>query len=55
MATHNPIWAEVDGDQLIVHLLPDDGAGSILSYATPLVDHADPDRFERVGSSVNAA
>ncbi|MCU1390690.1 MAG: hypothetical protein JWL72_4028 [Ilumatobacteraceae bacterium] len=36
--THNPIWAEVDGDRLIVHLLPDDGYGAIRSYATPLVE-----------------
>jgi hypothetical protein len=35
-ATQNPIWAEVDGDAMVVHLLPDDGRGSILSYATPL-------------------
>lgn len=38
VGTHNPIWSEVVGDQLVVHLLPDDGAGSIVSYATPLVD-----------------
>ncbi len=37
VATHNPIWAEVVGDDLIVHLLPDDGTAAILSYATPLV------------------
>ena len=36
VGTHNPIWSEVIGDQLIVHLLPDDGFGAILSYATPL-------------------
>jgi hypothetical protein len=35
-ATQNPIFAEVDGDRLVVHLLPDDGAGVLLSYATPL-------------------
>ena len=37
VGTHNPIWSEVVGDHLIVHLLPDDGIGAILSYATPLV------------------
>lgn len=36
VGTHNPIWSEVVGDQLVVHLLPDDGVGAILSYATPL-------------------
>ncbi|MEP7113026.1 MAG: DUF6454 family protein [Ilumatobacteraceae bacterium] len=36
VATHNPIWAEVCGDDLIVHLLPDDGRSTILSYATPV-------------------
>ncbi len=35
-ATQNPLFAEVVGDSMVVHLLPDDGAGSILSYATPL-------------------
>lgn len=37
VATHNPLWSEIRGDQLIVHLLPDDGMGTILSYATPLI------------------
>lgn len=37
VATHNPIWSEVRGDDLIVHLLPDDGESAILSYSTPLV------------------
>jgi hypothetical protein len=38
-ATQNPIFAEVVGDAVVVHLLPDDGAqAAILSYATPLVD-----------------
>jgi hypothetical protein len=41
VATHNPIWSEVRGDQLIVHLLPDDGAGTIVSYATPLIKRSD--------------
>lgn len=35
-ATQNPLFAEVVDDRLVVHLLPDDGAGTILSYATPL-------------------
>jgi hypothetical protein len=37
VGTHNPIWSEIRGEQLIVHLLPDDGHGTILSYATPLI------------------
>jgi uncharacterized protein DUF6454 len=37
VATHNPLWSEIRGDHLIVHLLPDDGMGTILSYATPLI------------------
>jgi hypothetical protein len=36
-ATQNPIYAEVVGSSMVVHLLPDDAAGTILSYATPLV------------------
>jgi hypothetical protein len=35
-ATQNPLFAEVVDDRLVVHLLPDDGAGTLLSYATPL-------------------
>lgn len=35
-ATQNPIFAEVNGDDVVVHLLPDDGdAAAIYSYATP--------------------
>lgn len=35
--TQNPIFAEVVGDDVVVHLLPDDGeAAAILSYATRL-------------------
>jgi hypothetical protein len=37
VATHNPIWSEVRDGQLLVHLLPDDGAGTIVTYATPLI------------------
>ena len=37
VGTHNPIWAEVNGNDLIIHLLPDDGRSAILSYSTPLV------------------
>jgi hypothetical protein len=40
VGTHNPIWSEVREDQLIVHLLPDDGYGVILSYATPLASRS---------------
>ncbi|MEO7398891.1 MAG: DUF6454 family protein, partial [Ilumatobacteraceae bacterium] len=36
VATHNPLWSEVRGDQLVLHLLPDDGTGTILSFASPL-------------------
>ena len=36
VGTHNPLWAEICDSRLIVHLLPDDGYGSIVSYATPL-------------------
>jgi len=37
VGTHNPIWSEISNGRLIVHLLPDDGHGAIVSYATPLV------------------
>lgn len=37
-ATQNPIFAEVVDERMVVHLLPDDGAGVIFSYATPLAD-----------------
>jgi Family of unknown function (DUF6454) len=36
VGTHNPIWSEVQGNQLIVHVLPDDGRGVLRAYATPL-------------------
>ncbi|HVF32385.1 MAG TPA: DUF6454 family protein [Acidimicrobiales bacterium] len=37
-ATQNPLFAEVVGGDMVVHLLPDDGTGAaVLSYATPLV------------------
>ena len=55
VVTHNPIWAEIRGDQLILHLLPDDGMSTILSYATPIAGNAPPDRFEQVGSSVTSS
>ena len=55
VATHNPIWAAISGDQLIVHLLPDDGVASIVAYATPLVDGSGPVDLERVVSSVTAS
>jgi hypothetical protein len=35
-ATQNPIFAEEVGDDLVLHLLPDDGQGTILRYTTPL-------------------
>jgi len=37
VGTHNPIWSEISNGRLLVHLLPDDGHGAIVSYATPLV------------------
>jgi hypothetical protein len=37
VATQNPLWTEVNGDHLLLHLLPDDGAGTIVTYATPVV------------------
>lgn len=44
VGTHNPLWAELRDRDLIVHLLPDDGAGTILSYATPIAgERPDPD------------
>lgn len=55
VATHNPLWAEVSGDRLILHLLPDDGNGTILSYATTLAADASWDRSERQRSSVTAS
>ena len=55
VATHNPVWAEVSGDQLIVHLLPDDGIGAIVAYATPLVDGSGLVDLERVVLSVTAS
>lgn len=54
VATHNPIWSEIRGDQLIVHLLPDDGMGAILSYATPLVATAGWNRVDRLRPSVTS-
>ena len=61
VATHNPLWAETRGGQLIVHLLPDDGMSTILSYATPMpdgtasVDRAASDRFDRVGALITSS
>jgi hypothetical protein len=62
VATQNPLWAEIRGDDLIVHLLPDDGMSTILSYATPMVgprpdevDHSRTDGVASVGSSVTSS
>ena len=61
VATHNPLWAESRGGQLIVHLLPDDGMSTILSYATPILDptanldRAASGRFDRVGASITSS
>lgn len=35
-ATANPLFVEAVGDALVIHLLPDDGFGTIVSYRTPL-------------------
>ncbi len=37
VVTHNPMWVESVDGELALHLLPDDGVGSILTYTTPLV------------------
>ncbi|MDP9465441.1 MAG: DUF6454 family protein, partial [Actinomycetota bacterium] len=55
VATHNPLWSEIRGDQLIVHLLPDDGMGTILAYATPLIGRSGRDRVDRLCSSITSA
>lgn len=61
VATHNPLWAEARGGQLVVHLLPDDGIGTILSYAIPIFDGTEnldrvaSDRFDRVGASITSS
>ena len=53
VATHNPVWSEVRNDQLVVHLLPDDGMGAILSYATPIVGRYGSDRRRPLDSSMH--
>jgi hypothetical protein len=40
VATQNPLFAEVDGDSLLLHLLPDDGVATIVTYATRLFEHS---------------
>ncbi len=58
VVTHNPLWAEVRGQDLILHLLPDDGTSTILSYATPIAGESpDPDwrRLAGVGSATTAS
>jgi hypothetical protein len=45
-----PAVGRAGDDQLIVHLLPDDGVSAILSYATPIVGRSGRDDGERVGS-----
>jgi hypothetical protein len=62
VGTHNPLWAEVCGEQLILHLLPDDGMSTITSYATPVVgslgwDDLDSvwDRADRLGASLTSS
>ena len=37
-ATQNPFFVEARDGALLVHVLPDDGRGSILTYATDLVE-----------------
>ena len=36
VGTHNPMWSEISDGRLIVHMLPNDAQGTIVSYATPL-------------------
>ena len=36
VATHNPVWVEAVGDQLLMHVLPDDSHGVLRSYTTAL-------------------
>ena len=55
VGTHNPLWAEVRGDQLIVNLLPDDGMSTILSYATPIVGRSGRDVVDRWDSSLTSS
>ncbi|MEY2580736.1 MAG: hypothetical protein QOE09_585 [Ilumatobacteraceae bacterium] len=58
VGTHNPLWAEVRGHQLILHLLPDDGKSTILSYATPIAGespHSGLRRLAGVGSATAAS
>ncbi len=54
VVTHNPLWTEVRGEQLILHLLPDDGRSTILSYATPITG-LEPDRGLRRLAGVGSA
>jgi hypothetical protein len=55
VATHNPIWAEVRGNQMIVHLLPDDGRSILFSYATPLIEPRAWDRVDRPASAATSS
>jgi hypothetical protein len=55
VATHNPLWAEVRDDQLIVHVLPDDGMSTILSYSTPVVDRSGWDGINGRDSSLTSS
>jgi hypothetical protein len=55
VATHNPLWAEVRGDQLLVHVLPDDGMSTILTYATPVVDCSGWDGINGRDSSLTSS
>jgi Family of unknown function (DUF6454) len=61
VATHNPVWAEVRGDHLILHLMPDDGMATIQSYATPILGRIPitgsvvAPGFEPVGASAAAS
>ena len=55
VATHNPLWAEVRHDQLIVHLLPDDGMSTIQSYATPIVGRSGRDDGEFIGAALTSS
>ncbi|MEP7203206.1 MAG: DUF6454 family protein [Ilumatobacteraceae bacterium] len=61
VGTHNPLWAEVRDENLILHVLPDDGISTLQSYATPMVGIRSTtpvvleEGFEPVGASTSSS
>lgn len=61
VGTHNPLWAEIRDDQLVLHLLPDDGITTIRTYATPMLGMMPTSGsvlaagFEPVGASISSS